>query len=427
MAMACSTERRLTYSSTTPTTTKWADELPHDLLGLIVKKLASNVVDIIRFEAVCSSWNRAARLYTSTPYYTLLPQYPWLMLLILPITIPDKWSWCPKPPRIDHESRCFISLAENKVYKMDWKASQDFHGYGECLGSSHGWLAIREFKTMILSQEIIHLFNPISRQRLTLPLRPGKASTAKVVLSSDPSCNNNFVVVVIYDISLGPPGIAFYQHGRGGGNAAAWTDLEGSHDHYSDIVFHNNGQLFALSTNHSIQVWDFGDTYNNYPTKIMDFQPSMNRNVLDGPMTHHKKWLVESMGEILFVERQWLWLGSDTKGAVDFYVCKLNIAAKKWEKVECLRGCALFLVRNQSAMSLSTRELPKLEENSIYYAETYQEGDLYKRKLHRGWSEIRVGKVFKFNLETKVVKPYYITREHVDTSYSKPVWIVPSP
>ncbi|VVA20037.1 PREDICTED: F-box [Prunus dulcis] len=331
MAMACSTERRrLTYSSTTPTTTKWADELPPELLGLIVKKLASNVVDIIRFEAVCSSWNHATRLYTSAP------------------------------------------------------------------------------------------------QRLRLPLRPGKGSTAKVVLSSDPSCNNNFVVVVIYDISLGPPGIAFYQHGRGG-NAAAWTDLEGSHDHYSDIVFHNNGQLFALSTNHSIQVWDFGDTYNNYPTKIMDFQPSMNPNVLDGPMTHHKKWLVESMGEILFVERQWLWLGSDTKGTVDFYVCKLNIAAQKWEKVECLLCCALFLVRNQSAMSLSTRELPKLEENSIYYAETYQEGDLYKRKLHRGWSEIRVGGVFKFNLETKVVKPYYISREHVDTSYSKPVWIVPSP
>ncbi|CAB4263990.1 unnamed protein product [Prunus armeniaca] len=118
MAMACTTERS---SSTTPTPTpnKWTDELPAELLELIVKKLAWNFVDLIRFKAVCSSWNRAARSYTSAPYHTQLPpQYPWLKLFTQ--RDEQKYPW----PSHDHHSRCFFSLADNNVYKMGWDASQ---------------------------------------------------------------------------------------------------------------------------------------------------------------------------------------------------------------------------------------------------------------------------------------------------------------
>ncbi|KAL6294270.1 hypothetical protein ACE6H2_002412 [Prunus campanulata] len=223
----------------------------------------------------------------------------------------------PSPSPLDHESRCFFSLAENKVYKMDWNWKKTFHGDGvSCLGSSHGWLAIKEVntekKTYKEYEEIVHLFNPISRERLTLLLAPKMTRTNKVVLSSDPFHNNNFVVVVIHSRFFEGPGLALYQHGRGGDNAAAWTNL--SHgSSCADMVFHN-GHLFTLSIVHTIQVWDFRGTYdnNNYPMKIMNFRPSIDGNVNSMAVD---EWLVESMGELLLVGQERL--GNDTRGAIE--------------------------------------------------------------------------------------------------------------
>lgn len=426
----------LKYSSIIATPNKWADELQPELLRLIVKKLASNFMDIVHFETVCSSWNYAARWCTSA--VALPPQYPWLMLPTL--KSPSRW------PKLsgdgDGEGICFFNPAENKVYKMDWKVSQGFPGDvdspsgsshdGQLVGgSSHGWLVMLEVGS-ILFDEIygILLFNPISRKSKTLPpLRRCESSIRKVMLSSDLSCNNNFVVVIHDTMSRSRPrGLTSYQHDIGGENdvVGAQTDLEDSHDHYGgyfDIVLHNNGHyLFALSLDHSIQVWDFGDTYNNHPTKIMIFQPS----IVLSCMTSGKKWLLELMGELLLVVREYL--GHNCRGAEDFYVYKLNIAAKTQEKVESLRDCALFLARNQSALSfsLSTKELPRLKENSIHF--TYL-GHVLKLNESCGdkFYEIHVGGVY--NLETKVVETYYPTRAPMSNKYwnSPPVWIVHSP
>ncbi|KAL6294272.1 hypothetical protein ACE6H2_002414 [Prunus campanulata] len=168
---------------------------------------------------------------------------------------------------------------------------------------------------------------------------------------------------------------------------------------------------------HLIQVWDFGDTYNNNnPTKIMNFQPSMDLNVIGGgSMTSDERWLVESMGDLLLVGQERF--VNDSGGAVEFYIYKLNIAAKTWEKVEYLCDCALFLARNQLAMSLSTQELPGLKENSIY------EG-----KLQKGCDDnfdIHVG---VYNLETKLVEPYYTTPVPENLVFDHPfgLCIVPS-
>ncbi|KAL6293273.1 hypothetical protein ACE6H2_001415 [Prunus campanulata] len=250
---------------------KWADELPPELLGLIVKKLASNFMDILRFEVVCSSWNRAARWYTSTA--ALTPQSPWLMLP----TLQSNGRWSMPPSDGDVKGICFFSLAENKDYKMDWKASQAFpvdvdsfpgsSSHDEWLvgNSSHGWLVLLEVVASMLFHEIrgIRLFNPISRKSKTLPPLCWRGSSIrKVVLSSNPSRNNNFVVV-IHDTEPRPTMLTFYLHGRGEENAAAgaWTDLEDLNDKYGgyfDILLRNNGHLFALSFDHSIEVWDLG-------------------------------------------------------------------------------------------------------------------------------------------------------------------------
>lgn len=56
---------------------------------------------------------------------------------------------------------------------------------------------------------------------------------------------------------------------------------------------------------------------------------------------------------------------------------KLNFTSKKWEKVECLNDRALCLGDKQSAMSISTRDFPEFEENSIYSASGFELPDDY--------------------------------------------------
>ncbi|KAL6293274.1 hypothetical protein ACE6H2_001416 [Prunus campanulata] len=124
------------------------------------------------------------------------------------------------------------------------------------------------------------------------------------------------------------------------------------------------------------------------------------------------------MGELLLVEREYL--GHNCRGVELFYVYKLNIMAKTWEKVKSLLDCALFLDSNGSAMSLSTAKLPELEENSIYFA------DSYKKYSFSSFNEIHVRGVF--SLETKRVKQYYTTAAYDESArYGPDLWIVPTP
>ncbi|KAF3457482.1 hypothetical protein FNV43_RR02140 [Rhamnella rubrinervis] len=49
----------------------WSD-LPKEVLELVLKTLA--FMDIVRFKAVCSSWNIAAQYYIASPFY-IPPRY----------------------------------------------------------------------------------------------------------------------------------------------------------------------------------------------------------------------------------------------------------------------------------------------------------------------------------------------------------------
>ncbi|CAN6726945.1 unnamed protein product [Malus baccata var. baccata] len=392
---------------------RWS-EIPPELLQLLLEKLPSYFVHTLRFKAVCPSWNHAAKSYVSGPSYTPLPQSPWLML-----PAQRRKKRLPSDPDVEEEEGCFFSLVEEKVYRIKrnvFRGLRDDFYWSQCVGSSHGWLAIWNPKAGEIFKEIIYLANPICGESRTLP--PLHVPfISKVVLSCNPSRNHNFVVVVASH-GGGVGRLAFYKHG--GGNTA-WTKLDFVREHkYCEIVFHNC-HLFALCSDHSVHVWDFGETY-NHPKKTMELQPLMAQMVYgDGDGIRHR--LVESMGEILLVEHGPLLYPSWDEISVPFYVYKLNFDAKRWEKVDSLGDRAIFLVENLSAMSLSTHKLPELEENSIYF--TAEVSDSVRDERSCDFFEFHLG---VYNLETKVVKSLYksgLAGNRNDNS--EPVWIVPNP
>ncbi|KAH0993690.1 hypothetical protein GBA52_005173 [Prunus armeniaca] len=275
-------------------------ELQPELLQLIMNNLS--FVNI-RFRAVCSSWNHAAKsCATSSCPPPPTPSTPWLMLP----------SSCEENDQDNPASgaRCFYSLEEQKVYTVK-SAFQDFdHAAAWCVGSSHGWLVFN-------SKANSHLLKPFSRRQIQLPLI--WFHIANAVLSSDPTRDNNFAVV-----------------------------------------------LFALAGDGSAEVWDL---IKSFPIKSIDlaqpFAETEKADIMQDFSIYNystQNYLVESLGEILYVGRV---IGNFVNhegiviGQTDlpegfavicpyrtlrFYILKLNITAKKWEKVESsLRNRALFL------------------------------------------------------------------------------------
>ncbi|BFG14248.1 hypothetical protein CerSpe_005230 [Prunus speciosa] len=391
-------------------------ELQPELLQLIMNNLS--FVNILRFRAVCSSWNHAAKsCATSSCPPPRTPSTPWLML---PSSSEENDQNNPASG-----ARCFYSLEEQKVYTIK-SSFQDFdHAAAWCVGSSYGWLVFN-------SKANLHLLNPISPRKIQLPQM---WHIAKAVLSSDPTRDNNFAVVVIYDFLESK--LAFYKHGED--SRIRWTDLDGVHREYCDVIFHSE-QLFALAGDGSVEVWEFNKSF---PIKTIDLpQPFAEIEKADIMQDFSiykystQNYLVESLGEILYVGRvignfinhegiavvqEDLPEGFDVVflyRTLRFYILKLNITAKKWEKVESsLRNRALFLGGNQS-MSVSTRDFPELEENSIYFTDDR-------------WRDIN----FQFdcdghdngvyNIGNKVVKP--IDQLDKWKIYTPPFWIVPNP
>ncbi|PQP98079.1 putative F-box protein [Prunus yedoensis var. nudiflora] len=385
----------------------WSELLP-ELLLRIMKNLS--FVNILQFKAVCSSWKHAA-----TPSHT-----PWLML-------PSSSSRENDQNNPDSAARCFYSLEEQKVYTIK-NAFQGFDHEARCVGSSHGWLVIMD------SNGNPHLLNPFSRRQIQLPLilpfprLTGDlyleslrmcVSIAKAVLSSDPSRDNNFAVV------------AWEEDSR-------WTLLN-VHREYCDVIFHNE-QLFALAGDGSVEVWDFN---NSFPIKTIDLrQPFAEIGNVDivkdfsRGIHSTQTYLVESLGEILFVGRiienfvkhEDIGEGDLRQDSdyicpyrtLHFYILKLNITANKWEKVESLlRNRALFLGGNQS-MSVSTRDFPELEENSIYFTDDRWEEINYVEDY--GGHDVGV-----YNLGNKIVKTLVLDQFNKWRVDPPPFWIVPNP
>lgn len=287
-------------------------ELDFDLLELVLKKVALR--DVVRIQAVCSSWYKAVKSYMSSQFYTRIP--PMLC------SSAEYYADSSRDHFHNRLGHIFVSLADPK--KTFYRVRVKFGGFSKvyCLGSSNGWLVIldetlnphlvdpfseaHQIQLPLMNTLIIFSQNPISdkeKQRLIV----------KAVVTSKPSDPNesNFKVVVASHHHASPLGLAYCKHGDKG-----WTHF-GSNttapDDYRDILYHRD-QLYALrASTCSVEVWGFhGDS--NFPTRAKNIKflttlPSgrylrpEGQRALRNSLSLSQCFMVESLGELYLVLR----------------------------------------------------------------------------------------------------------------------------
>ncbi|CAK9167774.1 unnamed protein product [Ilex paraguariensis] len=355
----------------------------------------------------------------------------------------------------DERRLCCFNIQQKRAKNMSTKLQNS-----RFFGSSHGWV-------MVLDERADpYLLNPFSYARIRLPpketfphiLGVSKGYdnqhfivdywyeglvvrrqlsikelqcglVIKGVLSSDPSRNmNSYKVIVIYGYESK---LAFFNY-----RDSSWTDLDGNHGPYSDIMWHNN-QLFALSDKGSIEVWDFENPRSMKTMVIQPFFPGKSWRSTEG-LYSSRCYLVESSGELLLVVRYVgefvghdgvpvyeadLLTDEDTHPLVcpyrtlQFHVYKLSFIKNKWVEVDGLEDRALFVGGNHS-MSISALDFPECKKNSIYFTDDYLER-INEDYLYGG-HDLGV-----FSLEDSSVEPFYpCDSERIEPP---PIWLVPTP
>ncbi|KAL6225388.1 hypothetical protein ACLB2K_004238 [Fragaria x ananassa] len=283
-------------------------ELPNELLESILKKLIPCEFDITgfrhirEFKAVCQSWRTAA---TSCSSYVPLARTPCLLL----------HGKTPMSFLIDP-----IGRKEHTIKNVD-----DYCPDAICVGSSYGWI-VMFYREDNSEDWKAHFFNPITRASIpipgthTLPEHRHCRTPCRAIMSSNPSFNKNFVVVVKFRVRL-----AYYKHGD---EDESWKILKGA-DYYDDkgFVFHDD--LLVASSETVTNVWDFKE----YPPLLCNHVQSLSDAK---PFTY----LMESSltGDILRLIKEG---GNKT---LKFSVEKLNLReGGKWENLQGLGYQSLFL------------------------------------------------------------------------------------
>lgn len=373
--MDCVKRRRC--DSTPAPSSKWAD-IPSEILDSIFEHLSLR--DVIAAESVCTRWFSSAKSFITFKSQSQSPQCPLLLLF----------------PQEDENG------LENVPEEFIESA---------CIGSSHGWLIFLDKRGAPL------LFNPHLRIHIQLHyigsllgvLNIGKSREYgcyitydcqenpigyvknlrenlihKAIISSDPLGIKNFGAVVIYGYGNK---LAYCKNGDD-----SWTDLDGKHKPYEDIICSKN-RLCALGSNASVEVWDF-DGWNK-PVKRVEIEinfPEKSRKFWSkfGDLYTARLYLVESiMGDIMLVVRfvgelvngddqpvheHDLLTEEDTHPLVcpyktlAFHVYKLDLNEKCWVEVHSLGDQSLFLGGNHSISVLADKGYIK---NSIYFTDDY--------------------------------------------------------
>ncbi|KAL6223815.1 hypothetical protein ACLB2K_002673 [Fragaria x ananassa] len=334
------------------------------------------LIHIREFKAVCQSWRAAA---ISCSSYVPLPRTPCLLL-----------------HGETQNSFLFDPIGKKK---HEIRNVHDYTPRARCVGSSYGWIVmfyedneLKEFKSKA------HLFNPITRGRISIPgdhHNLPNCTSRKAIISSNPSFNKNFDVVVQFGFRL-----AYYKHGD---EDMSWkmlkVDVDGAdynydEDFYGDkgFVFHDN-LLVALGAFRFTNVWDF----KKYPPLHLSFTKNSST-------AKFFTYLMESSltGDILGLTEE----GENSK-TLKFGVEKLDLQKGKWENLQSLGDQSLFFFRffggrrQWQLMSMVNPCFLGCEKNSIYFAmrELDKSASLDKYAIY----DLQKGKIKNMGEEAMVV------------------------
>jgi hypothetical protein len=255
--------------------------LPPDLVHMITEKVTS-ITDFMRFRAVCTAWRSA-----SSPRPRHLPlQLPWLVLSRGPDDGADANLG---------SSLSLYDLSQSKTHTLDFPQIQ---GKRIC-GSSHGWLILEKKRD-------VWLFNPITRDQITLPSLSAKPSSfagihtevevlhcalrfciRKAILSSNPRMHPNCLVMALF---WGSWQTAFCKIGD-----ECWTTLILAEEIprpwcATDISYHN-GFFYAINGNGHAWICDIHDASWKYLRSTIGADPEQEVDYIctvEGGCDEHK-------------------------------------------------------------------------------------------------------------------------------------------
>ncbi|KAI8549374.1 hypothetical protein RHMOL_Rhmol06G0019600 [Rhododendron molle] len=380
MVLSATEKALTTKAEPNPTAVDWS-ELPPELIQTIAEKLITHT-DYLRFRAVSTTW----RLSTPTAPLHLPTQLPWLMLPFNQTRRSTQGATrhllvdgLGQRKKITGASRPFFSLSANKSHSLHLPESSP-HRRRRHRGSSHGYLAFLD------ESPDFFLLNPLTRAKFSLPplssfpnvvafdfsdvgreysLRApnGDVSTRslsemrdlfikKVVLSSSPSVDLNFIVLAI----LNQTGdLAFCKNGY-----RSWLFIEDAQSYCEDAIY-CNGLFYAVNKLGQIAVCDVTGEFPR--VSFICTPPQIGGDLL---------YLVSLSSDELLLVTRYLDLEILDYGTREFRVYRLDLSGPKWERVTSLGDQMLFLGEN-SSVALSASDFPGCKGNCIYYTDDYSE------------------------------------------------------
>lgn len=181
--MASKKTKRDSFSGYLP---EWLD-LPEGLVCLIVDELLE-LIDFVRFAAVCKKWHSLAKHYYLTTQRWRRNQV--LPMLLIPCGFKEVDTTTTKAKMLPFS---LYSVSEKRVYMNNFDSPLVPYGTKRLVGCSHGWLA-----TLDEQPRIVALVNPFRKSVAPILLPPLKDGCYldKVILSADPALDANSCVVV---------------------------------------------------------------------------------------------------------------------------------------------------------------------------------------------------------------------------------------
>ncbi|CAA0826957.1 Phosphatidylinositol 3-kinase VPS34 [Striga hermonthica] len=355
--------------------------------------------------------------------------------------------WLMLPPAFDVDvigsasmSYKFYRLADNKIVTLSTgKSSKERELTNPLIrfrGSSHGWLALYDHRSLD-----VFLYNPITGRHISLPPfrhfpdypPSSKGLYKKVILSCSPGGSDCRAFMIYNSIAA----LAFCCPGF----SKEWTRIGDHHwfdqdsgravsgGGYADCVYSTRHEaLFCLTRRGVLESWDIREPQSPRAVKISDVNMSGGR--LGFPRTGKKKLWVTSVpkenlvvaGEDLLVVTQHVVISFEFDGlyvdgnalytyteehglpavTVDFDVHKYDPEDGELKYVEGshLGGWALFVGFHSDAVALPAAEFPELKPNSIYFTDAMS--DAFVEDCLTGGHDIGI-----FNYENKTVSPCY--------------------